>query len=216
MPIPLHGEITLDLETFSERNKRLGSQSGRQEQIAYVLAGLERPTGDATDEVLEGDLEALRLLLVDAVMDHDDYALRQAVDGLHRLLVIWAAARSEDTETIEARGELRGMHNLASMALERMVPLAILAEVSPDTLPHEILAYVADNPGCSNYDLALHTATGKTQISRAGRRLSDAGLVRKRRTGTRNAWQVTPRGIGALDAVNNGRPRPIRRQHSRT
>lgn len=202
--------MSVDVETFVERNDRLGSRSGRQEQTALVLADLEVPRGaDA-----EGDLEALRLLLVDAVMDHDDYALRLAVDGLHRLLVIWAAAGDRDPEVVESRGELRGLHNLASMALERMVPLAILAEIAPDTVAYEVLAYITENPGCSNHDLIHHTGTDKTQVSRAGRRLSDAGLVRKRRTGSRNSWQTTPRGVGALHAAHNGRPRPTGRRRS--
>ncbi len=197
-------------ESFLERNERLGSRSGRQEQIAEVLAALEQ----CQDLEMEGDLEALRLFLVDAMMDHDDYALRHAVDGLHRLLATWAAVEAKDREILENHGEVRGLHNLASMALERMVPLAILAEIDPDTQAHEILAYVADNPGCSNLDVMQGTEIGKTQVSRVGRRLRDAGLIRKQRTGTRNAWQATPRGLGALHASASGGARPAGRQHS--
>lgn len=199
----------VEIEPFSERNERLGSQSGRQEQLASVLAAFETPRGMNA----EGDLEALRLLVVDAIFDNDDYALRLAVDGLHRLLVIWMSANGA-ADIVEARGELRGIHNVASMALERMVPLAILAEVSPEGLPHEVLTYVAEHPGCSNTDLTIHTGRDKTQISRAGRRLWDAGLIRKRRTGSHNAWQITPRGVGALHAANTGRARPAGRQRS--
>lgn len=201
----------MDTETYAERNERLGSQSGRQEQLALVLAALEEPRGDAA----EPDLEAARLLLVDAIMDHDDYALRLGVDGLHRLMLVWSSTGANEEPIVEARGELRGLHNVASMALERMVPLAILAEISPDTLPHRILSYVAENPGCSNDDLVHATDTDKTQVSRAGRRLAAAGLVRKQRTGTRNAWQLMPRGAGALHAVDHGATRPTGLQRAK-
>lgn len=202
----------MDTELFTERNERLGSRSGRQEQVALVLAELEAPRGaDA-----EGDLEALRLLIVDAIMEHDDYTLRHGVEGLHRLLVLWAAAGTRDPEISEAHGELRGLHNVASMALERMVPLAILAEISPDTLPHDVLSYIVDHPGCSNEDIGQELGTGKTQVSRAGRRLGDAGLARKRRTGSHNSWQATPRGVAALHVASTGWPRPAGRQRSRT
>jgi hypothetical protein len=107
------------------------SESARQEQISLVLVALEQPRGrDA-----EPELEALRLLLVGAIVDQDDYALRLSVDGLHKLLVSWLAGHDASAAVAETRGELRGLHNVASMALERMVPLAILAELSPHTLP---------------------------------------------------------------------------------
>jgi predicted transcriptional regulator len=73
---------------------------------------------------------------------------------------------------------------------------------------------VAENPGCSNEELIHAAGTGKWQVSRVGRRLSDVGLVRKRRTGTRNRWQITPRGTGALHAVDSGAPRSAGRQRA--
>jgi hypothetical protein len=197
----------MDRENYVERNERLGSQSQRQAQIGLMLSEFELPRGaDA-----EPDIEALRMLLVDGLMDHDDYALRLIVDGLHRLITNWSLSRSADEAVIENRGELKGLHNVASMALERMVPLAILAEVSRGGLQNQILSHVVENPGCSNEDLINETGADKTQVSRAGRRLSDAGLVRKRRTGTRNAWVATPRGVGALHAAKVGHPRSIGR-----
>lgn len=198
----------MDREDYFERNERLGSQSPRQTQISLVLSEFEELRGiDA-----EPDIEALRMLLVDGLMDHDDYALRLIVDGLHRLVINWASLHDVDETVIENRGELKGLHNVASMALERMVPLAILAEVSHGGLQKQILSYVVENPGCSNEDLINETGSDKTQVSRAGRRLSDAGLVRKRRTGSRNAWAATPRGVGALHAADAGHPRSVGRQ----
>lgn len=198
----------MDVENVTERNERLGAHSRRQERMSALLAKFEEPA-----PLAEGDLEAFRMLTVDALMDNDDYALRLAVDGLHRVLVIWTVSTEEsDVDVVEDRGELRGIHNVASMALERMVPMGALAEIAPGTRPHEMLAYIVENAGCSNDDLVHHTGADKTQISRAGRRLHDLGLVRKRRTGTRNTWQATPRGVGALHATAARWPRPAGRQ----
>jgi hypothetical protein len=200
----------MEVEQVVERNERLGAKSQRQEQIAAVLAGLETLRGKEA----EGTVEALRVLLVDAVMDQDDYALSHAVDGLHRVYISLRGDRNADAEAAEMRGELRGLHNVASVALERMVPLRMLAEIAPDTLVHKVLAHVVEHPGCSNDDLVRQLETDKTQVSRAGRRLIDAGMARKRRMGSRNAWQPTPRGIRALSAVQAGWVRPAGRQRS--
>jgi len=200
--------VDLDLENFSDRNDRLGSDNPRQTEIDAILSELEAiDLGDADDV-----FEALTLLVTDAILDQDDYSLRLVMDGTHRVLAM-REGDQPDMATATAQGQLISLHDVASMVLERIVPLAILAELEPEAVPHRFLAAVADEPGCSNDDLAVTLGIDKTAVSRAGRRLHAAGLARKRRAGRRNAWEVTPRGLTALGAIESGgRMRPRRRQ----
>jgi hypothetical protein len=201
-------DLDLDLESFVERNERLATANPRQTELERILVSLESPGGAEVWPVLE----ALRLLVSDAVLDHDDYSLRLAVDGLHRVRALWSAVPNEESATIENRGELRGILNLASMTLERIVPLAMLAELEPDGLLARMLTAIAEESGQSNQDLELVLGTDKTQVSRAGRRLHSAGLARKRKAGRRTSWEVTPRGLVALGTLaSGGRARPRRR-----
>lgn len=201
--------MDLDLEPFPERNERLGRDNPRQSEIDSLLAAMEaEDVGN-----LEGTFEALTMLLCDAILDQDDYSLRLLMDGSHRLLAIWGAALSAPGAVAAAAGKLEGLHNVASMTLERIVPLAILAELEPDTLIHHMLEAIADEGGSSNDDLVATLGSDRTAVSRAGRRLHSAGLARKRRAGRRNSWEITPRGLAALGSVNaGGRSRPRRRQ----
>lgn len=200
--------IDLDLENFKDRNERLGSDNPRQTEIDAVLSSME--TIDA--EGVAGAFEALTMLVCDAILDHDDYSMRLAMDGSHRLLTTWEVAPSKSAAAA-ARGQLIGLHDIASMALERIVPLTILVEIEPDTIAHRFLAAVADEPGCSNEDLVSMLDVHKSAVSRAGRRVHAAGLARKRHAGRRNAWELTPRGLAALGAIQaGGRMRPRRRQ----
>jgi hypothetical protein len=198
----------LDLENFNARNDRLGSANPRQTEIDAVLGDFETAAPADTADAFE----ALTLLVTDAILDQDDYSLRLIMDGTHRLLAMRDGAEA-DVAAATAQGQLIALHDVASMVLERIVPLAILAELEPDTVAHRFLAAVADNRGCSNDDLAITLELDKTAVSRAGRRLHVAGLARKRRAGRRNVWEPTPRGLAALGAIQSGgRMRPRRRQ----
>jgi DNA-binding transcriptional ArsR family regulator len=200
--------VDLDLEGFAERNERLGRENPRQTAIESVLGSLES-TGPA---VAPGAFEGLTMVVSDAILDQDDYALRLMVDAGHRLAMIWRRA-AHDGDEREALGQLTGLHNLASMALERIVPTAMLAELEPDTVPYRLLVLVADEQGCSNDQISIALGVDKTAVSRAGRRLAAAGLATKRRAGRRNAWEITPRGLSALGSIQSGgRMRPRRRQ----
>jgi len=198
-----------NLESFSDRNERLGKGSPRQSELERVLAKLESASGD-----IEGSLDALRMLLVGAIQEEDDYSLRLAVQGLHRLYL----SRGSASETLEARedlGELRGLHNVASMVLEGLVPLGILAELEPDSVPHQMLVAIADDRTKSNADLASDLGVDKSQVSRAGARLHAAGLARARRAGRKNLWEITPRGLQTLSLLaTGGKPTPQGRQRS--
>lgn len=198
--------VDLDLESFADRNERLGSENPRQTEIDAVLSAME--TADPADAA--GGLEALTMLVCDAILDQDDYSIRLMMDASHRVLAMWGVTPAS-TEAAIARGQLVGLHDVASMALERIVPLAILVEIEPETIAHRFLAALVDEPGASNDELAVTLDIGKTAVSRAGRRLHSAGLARKRRAGRRNSWEVTPRGLAALATLQTGgrmRPRP--------
>lgn len=72
----------------------------------------------------------------------------------------------------------------------------------PGSLAARVLAYVADTPGVSSAELADRFApVDETQISRAGRRLSDAALVTKNARGRSNQWIATAAGHAVAAAL---------------
>lgn len=188
-----------ELESFADRNERLAAGSPRQLALGRAISDLEEVRRD-----IEGELDAVRVLVVSAMQEEDDYSLRLVVEGLHRVHAIWRSAGNEDPVIVEHRGEIRGLHNVASVGLERMVPLALLAELEPGSMGHQMLVLIAESPYVSNSDLVGELGTDKTQVSRVGTRLRAAGLARTRRAGRRNVWEITPRGAQTLNMLAIG------------
>jgi hypothetical protein len=199
-----------ELESFADRNDRLAADSPRQLALARAISDLEQVRRN-----IEGDLDAVRVLVVSAMQEEDDYSLRLVVDGLHRVHAIWLSAGDSDPVTVEHRGEIRGLHNVASVGLERMVPLALLAELEPDSMGHRMLAVIADSPYVSNSDLVGELGADKTHVSKVGTRLRAAGLARNRRAGRRNVWEITPRGAQTLNLLAVG-GKPVSQGRHRT
>lgn len=194
-----------DMETFSDRRERLAS-SPRQRELDALITAL-RSSEANTERVLE----ATRLLVVGAILEDDAEALRLAAQALHKAYLSWNTEHG--TEKAEHRGEVRGLHNVASVVLERLLDPALLAELESGSVAHQMLSQMADKRGLSNDDLAGLLLVNKTQVSRAGARLQASGLATARRAGRRNAWDITPRGEEALNAVAaGGKPRPRRKQ----
>lgn len=198
-----------NLESFSDRSERLGLGSPRQSELERVMSALETAPADP-----EGALEALRMLIVGAIQEEDDYSLQLAVEGLHRLY-LKCRPGATTLEAREALGELRGLHNIASSALEGLVPLAILAELEPESVAHRMLVRIAETGVCTNADLVNELEVHKSQVSRAGTRLHAAGLARARRAGRSNLWEITPRGVQTLALLSiGGKPTPRGRHRS--
>ncbi len=61
-----------------------------------------------------------------------------------------------------------------------------------------MLQAVASTPTARNRDLAEQLGTDETQISRAGRQLTDLGLLVRFKRGRENRWVVSPRGQIAI------------------
>jgi DNA-binding transcriptional ArsR family regulator len=95
--------------------------------------------------------------------------------------------------------------------LERALALDALSELERDSTAHEFIKAVVERPGSTNYEIATMLSTSDAEISRVGRRLTDAGLAAKRRVGRRNHWEVTPKGIHALDLLESGGASRLRR-----
>ncbi len=66
---------------------------------------------------------------------------------------------------------------------------------------------LALRPGLSNRDLAARLSVDETEVSRLGRRLVEAGLVRKRKVGRFNYWEATGWGAQAVAVKNEGHTR---------
>ncbi len=68
------------------------------------------------------------------------------------------------------------------------------AALEPGSLPARLLLEIAAGVRGANADLADRLDTGASQLSRAGRRLREAGLATRHREGRLNGWSITERG----------------------
>lgn len=68
----------------------------------------------------------------------------------------------------------------------------------PGSVASRMLQALVATPLARNRDLAEQLGTDETQISRAGRHLSDMGLIVRFKRGRENRWVVSPRGQAAL------------------
>jgi len=182
-------------ESGVERTERL-ADGPRLRELQAALADVEQAQQP-------GDLvfSVIAMLVVDAVLDGDEHTLGSAVRQLQRLVGV---AAQEGHEHSESRGRLLGLLDVASWGLERQVSLEFLAEFEATSHAHEFLKAVAEKPGLSNSDLVVNLGTSEAEVSRVGRRLANAGIATKRRLGRRNYWEITPKGIQALEIIENG------------
>jgi DNA-binding MarR family transcriptional regulator len=66
-----------------------------------------------------------------------------------------------------------------------------LGHVEPNSYSHQFLHEVESDPTRTNTAIAIELEIDDTAVSRVGRRLVEAGLVRKRRLGRTNQWLIT-------------------------
>jgi hypothetical protein len=190
-------------ESLTDRAERL-STGGRLREADALLTDVE-----ATAETPEGDFNGLSMLILDAIRDGDEYALELLLVRLQRIYGLWV----DDAARAEARGRLRGFADVCSTALESVVSLDVISSLEPDSHAHRFLAALEEQSGLSNNKLSEELGADAAGISRIGSRLHDAGLARKRRYGRRNAWDITPRGLKALEVLNRGELPRYRRPH---
>ncbi len=163
--------------------------------MAGPSATVTQPRADALARRiarLDGDtarLEAVVLGLVDALLEGDDATLAAALDALRD-----ARARADDPALV---GALDAAIGFAHAGLDR---LPSRAAVAPGTQAHGFLrALAASAAPVGSAELRRVLAVDETQVSRAGRRLLEQGLVTRGKVGRDVFWRLTPRGRRALD-----------------
>jgi AcrR family transcriptional regulator len=133
--------------------------------------------------------DAVALGLVDAVLERDSATLTAVLEALRDAL-----GRADGDEALT--GWLDASIAFAHWGLERSPSTAPVAE---GTQAHEFLSALAGAPRIGSAELRELLETDETQVSRAGRRLLEAGLVTRRKIGRQVYWEMTPRGQRALD-----------------
>jgi hypothetical protein len=141
------------------------------------------------------------MLIVDAIFDGDEYSLDHAQRGLQ---AAYPGLRGEDSRSAELAGRVLGLIDVLDWGIERTLSLAVLVEFEPGSYAHEFLKALAEEPGLSNQDLLAVLDVSESEVSRIGRKLVNAGCAGRRRLGRRNFWEITPRGLQALDVLERG------------
>ena len=127
------------------------------------------------------EVDALALELVDAILAGDTEALRAKLGQL----------RSARTDAVT------GLISTAQWALER---LPSSEPVAHGTQMWRFLSELRER-SLGSSELRVLLGVDETQVSRTGRRLLDAGLVRRRKVGRSVSWELTPRGREALESA---------------
>ena len=145
------------------------------------------------DTPVAQEVDATALEIVDAIVAGDSAALRETLGELR-------AARPKDRS-----GATAALVSTVQWALERLPSPAESEVVAHGTLAWRFLSALRDG-GQGSSELKVLLGVDETQVSRAGRRLLDAGLVTRRKLGRRVTWELSPRGRGSLEAAA-GSPR---------
>ena len=163
---------------------------------------------DARHAEESGRIDAIALGLVDVLLDHDEAALRAALDALRDAR--GRALRDATSSDGRARllGSLDAMTAVAHWGQERLTPEATLATVAGGTRAHDFLRALERSDPLGSSELRQIIETDETQVSRTGRHLLEAGLVSRRKAGRGVFWALTPRGRRALEVVPTPAPRP--------
>jgi DNA-binding MarR family transcriptional regulator len=157
-------------------------------------------------------LRAVHLLIVDATLDGDVFLLDAAVDGLQRLAGV-EHRHGEDVNWIRVQTRIDTLAEEALLCLERLPSLAQLADFQPDSQSARFLHALAEHPGADNETIGEALETRAERVSKLGRQLQQSGLVRKRKIGRRNSWDLTPRGTQTLQLLEAGGAQRPRREH---
>jgi hypothetical protein len=196
------------MEPWVEKTERL-QNSPRLRALEERLARL----GAADSQSNRRTARALRLILIDAVLEGDIFTLEAAVDGLRDVEQSAKRTASEPADW-ELVGHIDGLREHALLALERVPPLSQLAAYEPEGQAASFLRLVAEGPGIDNLGVAGGLGdVAPERVSVLGRDLERRGLVRKRRVGRRNSWDITPRGVQTLQLIDAGGSHRSQREH---
>lgn len=95
------------------------------------------------------------------------------------------------------RGRLDGVLAVVAAVRLRGEPVGRAvqtAPIEPGSLPERMLLEISKGLRGANADLAQRLGSDQWQVSRAGRRLRDLGLVQRTRAGRFNVWALTSAG----------------------
>jgi hypothetical protein len=195
-----------NFEDLQARSERLAS-GPRLTQIDRLTIALENelPKPD------EGVFAALSMLLTDAILDWDEGALDLTLSQLPRLAAL--AGRHGSGDGARTEGRILGLIDVAQHGIQRALPAEFLGHVEPNSNSHRFLQEIEREPGRSNLAISVELGVDESAVSRIGRRLIQAGLVRKRRLGRTNQWLITPRGVQVLGVLNLGGVNRPTREH---
>lgn len=197
-----------ELERLDDRKQRLDT-SPRITELDRIVAIFESdPTG-----VDDRTFSTLSMLMVDAILDWDEPALDFVIVQLQRVSALARdASDSERSPLVE--GRLLSLIDIGRWGMERALPIDLLSQfVEPESHSHEFLKAVAEQAGCSNTAIASVLEVDESEVSRVGRRLSQAGLARKRKVGRTNQWVITPRGVQVFSVLEAGGTMRPTREH---
>jgi DNA-binding transcriptional ArsR family regulator len=184
------------------------TRASRAGRVLGLLEELEERGGVAS----RGRYDALAVLLTDAILSTDETALLAGQDGLQRVHAAQLHVAEPTPANFEQRGRVLTALEFVTWTLRRLTPAALTAQLERGGYTRRFLEAIERDPGLSNNELAELLDVDETEISRVGRRLRDAGLADKHRTGRRNEWRITPRGRHALGASGRSaskRPTPV-------
>jgi DNA-binding MarR family transcriptional regulator len=197
-------------ENLEERHARL--------EHGFRLRALSNALREMIEARRLGDEQsnAVAMLIIDATLDGDEASLHAASRQLQFLYRALTKEDTRDRSVLEDRGRVLAFLDAAGWGLERTLALDVVAELEQHSAAHEFLRAVSDSPGMTNTDIAKEIGISAAEVSRLGRRLADSSLAAKRRLGRRNHWEITPKGLQALDILRAGSVSRFRRPHLQT
>jgi len=153
------------------------------------------PAADDVLVLLERELRLLAgALLGGSIADLSELELRLA--PLAAGLTDQTESRSVIEALVEASCAARSCLGQRGLADQR-------GKLEAESLPARMLAEIARGARVGNADLAQLLGTDTWQLSRAGRRLRDAGLATRTRSGRINVWDLTVNGRTELNRLRS-------------
>jgi AcrR family transcriptional regulator len=178
-------------------NQPAGAHGSRATALVRRIAEL-----DPHQVPEESRLDALGLGLVDVLLCADDDALRAALAALREAR---AAVVAVDAPSERLLGWLTAAIAFAYWGLERL-PATGPGEIAEGTHAWEFIRALERSPEVGSAELRELLEVDVTEISRCGRRLVEAGLVRRSKVGRNVFWELTPRGRRALERAEPASP----------
>lgn len=165
---------------------RLAANAARKAEVARLLEDDVRQPGS------DGWLSALARVATAAVYAEDAATLR-----LLRQTCLAATTRADDADrSVYAAFSLVGRWGVGVLSS------AALPEIDPKGYAADVLRFLIEHEGATNGEIEAGTVLPeKTEVSRQLGKLSDGGLVRKRRVGRMSAWSLTARGFEVAERL---------------